>query len=670
MKFRFLIVFFLFINSAQAQKTGTAFIDSIQQLINVAKEDTNKAMLIYRLGQIYSANDPDKGMTYARTGLALTQKLGWKTGIGTNYYLIGTIFMNKGVYDSAIVYYKKSYDLDLEAGDKHGLAADFINMGLMEATRGDAVKSTGYLMQALPLATEVRDTNYISLIYNNLSNIYLFQKDYKKAGASATTALSIARAGNKEDNIAGSLAQLGAIAHEQRDTVHAMKYYEAALLIYQKLESVQRIAGLLGNIGILQKNKRQAIEFKLQAQVIWDTISPLYPDAIKNTGNLGVDYLDLVRADSIYHINPGGIIPAARAALLERAEHYLQLAVDRSKEADNKEWLWLYAGELSALFQQKGDYKRAFEYLQQSKEVHDSLYSQDIKNQIANITGDREIAIRDKQIEVNKLSLEAQRKQRFALIGGIVLLMTIGLLLIIQNRNRRRNNEKLQHLNTKLDEANKVKAKFFAILSHDLRSPIANLIGFLDIKKEAPEMLTLESAANHEQQITSSASALLGNMEAMLLWSKDQMQNFKPQFRTVTVDALFDHQRIFFANAANINFEFDNVDLLSLNTDENYLQTIMQNLTANAVNAVKGKADATVRWRAFQQNGKTIMTVADNGDGISADKIPALNDSKDAVNGSTGFGMHLIRDLAKAINILVTVSSTAGEGTIFSLEQG
>jgi signal transduction histidine kinase len=52
------------------------------------------------------------------------------------------------------------------------------------------------------------------------------------------------------------------------------------------------------------------------------------------------------------------------------------------------------------------------------------------------------------------------------------------------NLIRKKTNTTLLHLNNELDEANKIKAKFFAIISHDLRSPIANLVSFLNLKKD------------------------------------------------------------------------------------------------------------------------------------------------------------------------------------------
>jgi C4-dicarboxylate-specific signal transduction histidine kinase len=151
------------------------------------------------------------------------------------------------------------------------------------------------------------------------------------------------------------------------------------------------------------------------------------------------------------------------------------------------------------------------------------------------------------------------------------------------------------------------------------------------------------------------------------LWSKGQMDNFKPQIHAVSVDDLFGYLEKSFVSVKDIRFKFINQQNLALETDENYLQAIMYNLSANAVNALKQKSDATIEWRAFQEDGKTILSITDNGNGISDEHISTLDGSIIAANAKTGFGLHLIRDLAKAIRCSITVQTKAGEGTIFYL---
>jgi signal transduction histidine kinase len=649
-----------------AQKIGQAYLDSLLAALPAEKEDTNKSILLYKIGVAYSTMDQEKTMAYARAGLAHAENMQWEKGIGAFYHLIGSVLMNKAQYDSAILYYNKSYELDKRLKDDHGMCADLINMGLTEATRGDAGRAMSYLVKALPLAELTRDTNYLSLIYNNISNIYFFQKDYKKATDYTNKALQLAKLGKNEENIANALTSLGTFAHELKDTARAMGYYEAALEVYIKYANIQRQASLLGNIGMLQKDKRKGIEYKLKAQAIWDTLAPSYADAIKNTGNLGIDYYDLAINPGMYIVQYDDTIPRERAKLTALSEKYLTSAVRLSKVSGNMEWYWSYALNLSELYELKGDYKNALAYMKLYTRVHDSLYSQENKNQLAGIAGEREIALRDKEIELNKISMSAQRRQRVGLVGGILLLGIIGALLYWQTRTRKRTNTTLLHLNNELDEANKIKARFFAILSHDLRSPVANLVSFLELQQE-PGMMNAEQTAAHQKRIGESARSLLDNMESMLLWSKGQMEQFKPQVNMVVVGDLFHYLQSFFSNTENVQISFSDPNRAMVSTDENYLQTIMYNLTANAIKVLKDTPGATIEWKTAQENGKTILSITDNGPGISASQVKALYNEAAVANTKTGFGLHLIRDLAKAINCTISLEKGADNGTTFRL---
>ncbi len=222
-------------------------------------------------------------------------------------------------------------------------------------------------------------------------------------------------------------------------------------------------------------------------------------------------------------------------------------------------------------------------------------------------------------------------------------------------------------MNNELDEANKIKAKFFAILSHDLRSPLANLIDFLRLQKEEPGLLTAENASVHQQKITASAEALLENMETMLLWSKEQMKIFKPKVKTIDVNKLFDYLRKFFSSAEHVTFIFTNPQNLTITTDENYLQTIMYNLTGNAVKVLQHRTNALIEWKAVKVNSKVILSISDNGTGFSTEQLNNYYNNSDGTNSKTGFGFHIIKDLAKAIEWDIALQTDQEKGTTFNL---
>jgi len=145
------------------------------------------------------------------------------------------------------------------------------------------------------------------------------------------------------------------------------------------------------------------------------------------------------------------------------------------------------------------------------------------------------------------------------------------------------------------------------------------------------------------------------------------MQNFKPQIRNIPVSELYNYLENFFSQTEQVTISFNAENGLSVEGDENYLQVIMQNLTANAVRALRNTNDAKIGWNAKKDGINTILTITDNGPGISNEHAKVLLEDNKAVNAKSGFGLHLVRDLAKAIHYNISVESAPGMGTTFIL---
>ena len=273
--------------------------------------------------------------------------------------------------------------------------------------------------------------------------------------------------------------------------------------------------------------------------------------------------------------------------------------------------------------------------------------------------------LKQNQIKINQLEIQTKEKQKWFYISGIFLLVIIGSLLFHQSYNRKKNNQKLRQLNSQLEEANRIKTRFFGILNHDLRSPVANLIHFLHLQKENPEILNQETKERLQNKTISGAENLLSSMEDILLWSKGQMENFKPQPKKITVEQLFEDNKKVFSGYHHITFEYLNPENIEIFTDENYLKTILRNLTSNSINVFSTTENPTIIWKAWQEKNKTYLSIRDNGPGSEKEKFRALYDETEVVGIKSGLGLHLIRDLAKAINCEISVNSIQNEGTTF-----
>ena len=145
------------------------------------------------------------------------------------------------------------------------------------------------------------------------------------------------------------------------------------------------------------------------------------------------------------------------------------------------------------------------------------------------------------------------------------------------------------------------------------------------------------------------------------------METFTPQFRKTAIEVLFEETEKHFSNIENIEIVFENPESIILETDENYLKTIMRNLTGNAIKALDKTSNAKIIWKAWQENGNNYLSITDNGPGGTQEKFKALYDESQVIGIKSGLGLHLIRDLATAINCKIQVCSKPDAGATFTI---
>lgn len=657
----------LLINATHAQKQGQALADSLVKVLPTIKNDTLKARTYKRIAEEYFFINSDKALYYSQLGLKHAQKMPWKRGIGVFTGAIGRAYSDKGMYDSCQLYFQRALVVYREIDDKWNMTSILNNLGAAEQNiASNYPKAIDYYLKALKISEELGDAYLKTVALGNVSTTFLAQKNYEKALAYALKGLQEAKKQTKESEgeaqreVGQSMMKVISVYIAKEDYVNAKKYLFQAIPLLEKTGNLEGLASAYGSLGtISDKDIDSKIRYNLKAFEAWSKVNPMQSDAIQNAGNLGEAYIEKAKSQ-----------PSQQKGLLQQAEKYLQIAISRSRQKGEVSSQSYWTGVLAELQAERGDYKNAYLNFREFQAGQDSIFSQENKNKIAEVEGKREIELRDKQLEINRLELESQKKQRVGFVIGLVLLGVIGALLYWQNQTRKRTNTTLLHLNNELDEANKVKAKFFAILSHDLRSPVSNLISFLNLQKEAPDLLSPELAAAHQQRITTAAEGLLDTMESMLLWSKSQMENFRPQAKEVAVNELFEYLQKFFSGNTGVVIQFENPNHLNVVTDEDYLKVIMQNLTGNALKALKNVPNGSIRWEAREEKGQVILAITDNAGGVSEQQLSALYSETANVGGKSGLGLHLIRDLAKAISCKITVNPTPNVGTEFRLAFG
>lgn len=645
-----------FVWAAGAQNLKQRNIDSLIQTLPKMKEDKEKILRLNTIAFRYQSIDAVAGMKYANQALALAEKLKDNNGKAEALRMIGWNY-SVDSNEKALAYYRKALTF---TKDKSILANLYMGIGLIYTYQSDYKNAMKYDLMALKLVEEAKDERQIVSMSMNIGIIYYDLGNFPKALEYYNKALAGNIKMGRKTGIAYSYGNIGNVYSSMGENDKAIGYYEKAAAISIELGDLMSKSmsySAIGDIYFQQKQYDKALQYVNESLEIsrkmQDSRNIAYGCAV-----LGDIQLEMAKLPQY---------AAGKKQLLQKAIANFNESSSLQKEQQSLKDIYTNYEQMSLAYQLLGDYRKAFELSQLSIKYKDSIYNQDTKETIKNLEDKRAIELRDKQIQLNKATLQSKEREKWLYISGIAFLLIIAGLILVQSRNRKKNNEKLQQLNTELDQANKVKARFFSILNHDLRSPVSSLINFLHLQKESPELLDAESKKRMENKTISSAENLLDSMEDLLLWSKGQMENFKPNPANVKVDGIFNDIDKHFSAVENVKLVFENPQHLSVFTDENYLKTILRNLVGNAIKAMEKTDNATVILNATQSEGKIKISVSDNGPGGTMEKFRALYDEKEVVGIKTGLGLHLIRDLAKAIDCNIAVDTEQGSGTRFTL---
>lgn len=636
-------------------------IDSLLTVLKSTKTDTTKCSIYNQISNFYLYRNIDEGLKYANKGLVLAKKIQWKKGIGLSNLNISKHQMSNGNFDNSAQHLKTAEAVFLENSDTYNLGNVYNQFGILYANKGkfpDALENFFKSLKNFESTNSKNTKLNIANIYQNIANIYSATENFENSVINYNKAIALFNElKDQKTSLAMNIASKGMVFQKQKKYKLAIETLLSAERILKSGNDqfpLAFVSSWLGSAYLVAEDYNLSLKY---SNASLETIIKMGDKvlAAATIQNIGYAYLKKgMKTNSDSDVSLGF--------------ENLSKSLEMNKKSGNLELLLNDYKYLSEYYEYKKDFKRSLEAQKNFSIYNDSIYNTKNKQSLKNLEDERTIQLNNKEIQLNKVTLENKEKQKWYFIFGILLLGIIGGLLFYQSRNRKKTNEKLLLLNTELNEANKAKTRFFSILNHDLRSPVSNLVFFLQLQKESPEMLDEESKKRMQDKTMKGAENLLNSMEDILQWSKSQMENFKPQPKQVSVSALFEDIQIHFSSEENIKILFENPKNIQLKTDENYLKTIIRNLTGNAIKALKGIENPTINWKVWEENSQTYLSITDNGRGAHQEQFKALYDDKEVVGIKSGLGLHLIRDLAKAIDCEISVDTKINFGTTITLK--
>jgi serine phosphatase RsbU (regulator of sigma subunit)/Tfp pilus assembly protein PilF len=441
--------------------------DSLINTLKTAKEDTNKVNTLNDVSRQYQGTgDFTEALYYAEKSLELAQKLNYSMGIGNAFSSRGGILWYLGENEKSIENHVKASHIRKECGDIQGLANSYNNIGLVYLNLGNYEKCLENHLKALKIREEIGDKSGTAGSYNNIGILYLRQGMYDKALENYEKALVLRiKIGDKVGQ-GMTYNNIGLVYIEKNDMREALKNLLKGLVIREELGDKKGMADSYLNIGGVyygQKKYEKALEFFFKAAGMNERIG------IKR--GMGVSYVNI--GDCFLYQNK-----------LDDALLYLNKGATLLKEINSKDGIKDAYAALSEVYHQRGDYKKAFEFQSLYADLKDTLFNEQVSEQITEMNTKYESEKKDKELikkeaELSKQQVESEKQVwlRNTFIIGFILISILAFFIFREYNLKQKANKLLDEKNEKITDS----INYAKRIQEAIFTPIQN------IKESIPE---------------------------------------------------------------------------------------------------------------------------------------------------------------------------------------
>lgn len=244
---------------------------------------------------------------------------------------------------------------------------------------------------------------------------------------------------------------------------------------------------------------------------------------------------------------------------------------------------------------------------------------------------------------------------------------------IAQVIERKRNTEAIKKFSEELKELNTTKDKFFSIIAHDLKNPFITILGFSDILLADYNELSDDERKYYISEMEKSATLSHNLLQNLLQWSRAQTGRIEYDPRELQLFNLVEENFQLLKNTAGekkIQLKQNVDDELTVNADEDMLNTVLRNLLTNAIKF--SNENGVVEINSKINENFVEIAVKDDGIGMDEDTMSKLfrldtTNSKPGTAGETGTGLGLIlcKEFIEKHGGKIWVESEISEGSTF-----
>jgi two-component system NtrC family sensor kinase len=566
--------------------------------------------------------------------------------------------------DSILLYSNKLINFAKELANESFIAKGYFQLAYGYRLLGDYKKSTEILFATIRKYEDVGDKFGIATSYLAIGDIYNVSNNHDNSVLYYKKAISELRQLKDSIELASALSNIGDEYFNHNELDSALSYLLESKDIFQRIKYEIGVAYALGNIGLVyaKLDMNGLAEGHInQATIILEKLGDKYPIAVYQT------YM----AD-IYK-EKGDM----KTALL-----YAAKSLKIGLEEGLKEQIRDANLKLSELYQVDKNFEKAYHFQSQYLAYRDSINNDETIQKIADLRTEYEVS--KKQIEVDLLNSSAENQRILVINLVLIVLLIAALAYLYYHRsqvrlrvNKLKSSQKLEMeaQRDQLELLNETKDKFFSIISHDLRSPVANFKGVSHILKKLIEANDKDKLRRLCDQLDKSASELTTLLDNLLYWALNQQGRFPYNPERVDIYPIIaSTMSVLESMAKSKNIELTQVieGKIELFVDKNSAETIIRNLISNSLKFTNEGGEISIT--VSESVNMAEIKITDTGVGMSEEVIKSLFDfkakkSKWGTSGEkgVGLGLLLVNDFVVLNGGSIEVQSEVGVGSNFNV---
>lgn len=565
-------------------------------------------------------------------------------------------------------------DPQMEAVFLHNLSATYTWLGKFEISKSYAQKELTILEGQTQTETLKKR---MASAYFMIGGTYGYEGDYANAAASLLKSKEIYEELNDLAGLAKALSTLGQIHNILHDDEKAIAYYRRAIAIEEKFKypiylqnTYRAMAELHENMGQLDS----AIHYSIKA--FGSPADGKYSDvAIISGSRLPLLYSKNDQPDSARYYYQK-VLPLIKPISIANYSNIIwtnlgryNFSEDNYEEAERQ---FLEAINVDAdysigtkmdlsnslyrTYVALGDYKNALKYLEDFKELSDSLFNENQIREVAELEAtfehNQELLVKENEIAVLTVKREVANLR---LVVGVISFVLVTIVLIyLFRRNLRSKEQKAREL----EEVSRFKEAMTGMIVHDLKNPLS---------------LVMNSSSENEK-VKQAAGQMLQLVTNMLDVHKFESAKVKVSKGDLNISDLLyavKKQVYHLLSQKNLAFNIMSDPGFSVSADHDLMERVFINLLTNAIKYSPVNGIITVQ--VLKCDGQFCISVSDEGTGIPAHQLDGIFNSftqfqaeKSGGIVSTGLGLTFCKLALEAHGSEIEVSSKPGVGTTFS----